>query len=1029
MLFIAIYGRILEEYVLEVFMKLIQESLKNLGVILSKLQDNIVVKSYPVENITYKLTDYKTGSTLPDTKDFVPFSKDSTWGYERDEHAWFHFTVNVPELKGEEFKLCIRTEIDGWDATNPQFIAYVDGRIRQGLDTNHTFLTLGGSDSYDIILYSYSGMEAKRTNLHLFADVVIENPQVKQLYYDVKVPFDAIDFLDENSYEYQNIVAILERAITKLNLLKVPSTEFYASVDEALKVMQKDFYKEFCKDQTIKTICIGHTHIDIAWLWTLEQTREKAQRSFATVIELMKRYPEYKFMSSQAVLYKMVKEECPELYEDIKAMIKAGRWEVEGAMWVEADCNLSSGESLVRQVQYGKRFFKQEFGIDSKILWLPDVFGYAAALPQILRKSGVDWFVTSKIGWNDTNTMPYDTFEWKGIDGTGINAHFLTAQDEKKGRVPERFSSYCPDTNIAVIDGAWNRYQQKALSNHAIVTYGFGDGGGGPTDVMIEKLRRSTKGFPGLAQAKFGTATEFFAQLSRDIKAKPELFPSWRGELYLEFHRGTYTSIGKNKRNNRQCEFLMLDTEALCVMLDKLRGDKFPKEELHSAWETMLTNQFHDIIPGSSIPEVYERSDKDYKEIRELCAKYRNNAFDFVAQNTKGGYAVFNPHSFKNSSCVKIDGKSVYVKNVPPKGYKVITDIDTKNTIEVKDKTVFTKFFTIKLDKDLNIASIYDKKNHREVVKKGQCANRLFVLENYPEQYDAWELQRSTKDKEYDISAPYDVYTVVDGSRTGIHYKKSHMESEIEQIMWFYEDMPRIDFETKVNWHQQRQLLKVSFPVEINTDVATYEIQFGTTKRPTHTNTSWDQAKYEVCAHKYADLSEGDYGVSLINDCKYGHDIHDGDMRLTLLSSGWNPDNMGNYNDQGMHEITYSIYPHASGVEGCDVIKHAYDLNLPMSAVKSCGNGTLPCEYSLVSVDKDNVVIETIKEAEDSCDTVIRLYEAKNSRGKVNIKLGFDITEAYLGDLSENKIKKLNVKNNTVSFEVKPFEIVTIIVK
>ena len=413
-------------------MKLLQETLKNLDVTLDRIKNQIVISSTPVDGITYKLCDYKQGSVLPSTSDFIPFTKDTTWGYERDKHAWFHFTVNVPELKGEEFKLEIHTQIDGWDATNPQFIAYVDGKIRQGLDTNHTYLILSGKESYDIMLYGYSGMEARRENLCLKANIVIENLDVKKLYYDINVPFDALSFLDENSYEYQKIASLLEKAILKLNLLKLPSKEFYESVKEADKLLQKEFYGEFCKNQDIKSICIGHTHIDIAWLWTVNQTREKAQRSFATVIELMKRYPEYKFMSSQAILYKMVKEESPELYEEIKAMIRAGRWEVEGAMWVEADCNLSSGESLVRQVQYGKNFFRDEFGVESKILWLPDVFGYAAALPQILRKSEVDWFVTSKIGWNDTNTMPYDTFEWQGLDGTGINTHFLTAQDENK---------------------------------------------------------------------------------------------------------------------------------------------------------------------------------------------------------------------------------------------------------------------------------------------------------------------------------------------------------------------------------------------------------------------------------------------------------------------------------------------------------------------------------------------------------------------------------------------------------------------
>ena len=1011
-------------------MKPINETIKNLGVVLDKLSGQITVSKMPVTNIKYMPCGYKKGSELPNVKDFLPFGETDTWGFDRDQHVWFAFTVDASHLEGKEFKLEISTQITGWDATNPQFIAYVNGKIRQGLDTNHTYLILSGQDKYEVMLYAYSGMEAQRQNLRLNANIVLENLDVKKFYYDVSVPFAALSFLDENSYEYQNIATLLERATKKLNMLVVPSEEFYKSVIVADKQLQKEFYGEFCKGQDIKSICIGHTHIDIAWLWTVNQTREKAQRSFATVIELMKRYPEYKFMSSQAILYKMVKEEAPELYDEIKKMIKAGRWEVEGAMWVEADCNLSSGESLVRQVQYGKNFFRDEFGVESKILWLPDVFGYAAALPQILRKSEVDWFVTSKIGWNDTNTMPYDTFNWQGLDGTGINTHFLTAQDERKGRVPERFSSYCPDSNLCVIDGAWNRYQQKSLSNEAIVTFGFGDGGGGPTDDMLEKLRRADKGVPGLAQAKIDTATSFFKNLKKNIDKKPELLPAWRGELYLEFHRGTYTSISKNKRNNRQCEFLILDTEALCVMMDKLRVAKFPKAELHNAWEVILTNQFHDIIPGSSIPEVYEQCDKDYAELKALFAKYRNQAFEYVANNVnKKGYVVFNPHSFKNSSIVNIEGKSVFVKNIPPKGYAVVDAVEPKNTIVVKERTVYTKFYTAKFDANYNLISLFDKKNHREVIKKGQCANRLFVLENYPTQYDAWEYQRSANDKEYTISDVSDVYTVVDGSRTGIHYKKKHMDSEIEQTVWFYEDMPKIDFETKINWVQQRQILKVSFPVDINSDKASYEIQFGTIERPTHYNTSWDQARFEVCGHKYADLSEGDYGVSLLNDCKYGHDIHNGDMRLTILTSAYNPDNMNNYNDQGEHILTYSILPHKGNLANSDTVKYAYDLNLPMTAYAAEGKGQMASEFSLVSVDRDNIIIETVKEAEYGDETVVRLYDCKNARTKANVTFGFDISEAYIGNLSEKKLKKLSIKNNTVSVDVKPFEIVTLIVK
>ncbi len=1013
-------------------MKPLNESVRNLRVVLNELNKFIVKKSVPVENITYKNCDYKVGSSLPDTSDFDPFVKGMNWGYERDKHVWFHFTLNIPkDMLKKDIKVTVDTGLGGWDATNPQFIVYVDGKIKQGLDTNHTYFYVSGKESYDVILYAYSGMEYWRQNLRLDVNMVVENQAVKKLYYDMAVPFQLVDFLDENSYSYQNTVAILEKAAKAIYMLKMPSDEFYSSVTLANELLQKEFYGKYCKNQDIKSICIGHTHIDIAWLWSLEQTREKVQRSFSTVIELMKRYPEYKFMSSQAVLYKMVKEESPELYEQIKAMIKAGRWEVEGAMWVEADCNLSSGESLVRQVQYGKNFFRDEFGVESRVLWLPDVFGYAAALPQILKKSEVDWFVTSKISWNDTNTMPYDVFSWKGIDGECINTYFMTAQEEKKGRAPERGCSYCPPTDFSFIDGSWNRYQQKALTNEALVTFGFGDGGGGPTDHMLEVLKRTSAGVPEVAQSKIAFAGDFLNNLEKKIQKNPELLPSWQGELYLEFHRGTYTSIAKNKKNNRQCEFLLLDTEALCVMLDKMKVSKFPKKELHNMWEMLLTNQFHDIIPGSSIPEVYERSDKDYKEIRDFTSKHRNSAFDYVASNVcEDGYVVFNPHSFKNSSIVKIDGKSVFVKDVNAKGYKVIKNTDTKNSIEVKGRSVFTKFFTVKFDENYNIISIYDKKNHREVIKKGCLANKFIAFEDYPDSYPAWELQRSSNDKEYPLMNASCAEVIVDGARTGIKYKKKHFNSELCQIAWFYEDMPKIDFETKVDWREKKQILKVSFPVDINADKASYEIQFGTTERPTHYNTSWDHAKFEVCGHKFADLSEGNYGVSILNNCKYGHDIHGSDMRLTLIKSSMNPDNYPDHvNDIGIHEFTYSIYPHKNALASCDTLKYAYDLNLPMTAIKTTGNGALPCEYSLVSVSSDNVIIETIKEAEYSDETIVRLYEAKNSHTRACVSFGFDINEAYIGNLSEKKLKKLNVKNNSVTIDVKPFEIVTLILK
>ena len=1011
-----------------------RDTFRKVNTLVEKLRPCIVEKNIEIGSIYYCPCGYKTDNTLPKKEDMTLFHPEDTWGEARDSHCWFRLEIDVPEdCRGKEIELSVRTELDGWDAVNPQFIAYVNGKMTQGMDTNHTTVPLDGANHYVIYLYGYSGPQTH--HLRFFADIRVIRSDVRQLYYDLEVPLRLFDYLEDDGYEYAQILMHLDQAVSRLNMLVLPSEEFLASVKDAETYIQKEFYGKFCHKNDITAVCIGHTHIDIAWLWTIAQTREKAQRSFSTVINLMKRYPEYKFMSSQAILYKAVKEEAPELYEEIKAMVKAGRWEVEGAMWVEADCNLSSGESLVRQVMYGKQFFKDEFDVDSHILWLPDVFGYSAALPQILRKSGVDWFVTSKIGWNDTNKMPYDIFVWRGIDGTEINSYFLTAQAKVRGQKPARETTYIPNTLPATLTGAYERLQQKALTNEAIITFGFGDGGGGPTADQLEVLRRAEYGIPGTNHSEIRFAGQFLDKLEKKIRNNPYL-PKWQGELYLEFHRGTLTSIGRNKRNNRKSEFAFLDTEMQSVMAKKLMGKDYPKAALHDGWEKILTNQFHDIIPGSSIPQVYEDTDRDYAEIFAFADSVRSEVRRAVLSRVAadGKHVIFNGNSFPVSSCAMVDGKAVYVENIPAKGYKVVdASVAGESRVTVSDdlKTVETPFFRVKLDKNFNISRLYDKKSHREVLKKNGVGNRLIVLQDYPDCYDAWEFQQGSNDKDYPVDDVESAELVACGARTGIRVIRRHMDSRIAQTMWFYSDMKKIDFETNVDWHQVHQVLKVSFPVDINSDHATYEIQFGTIERPTHTNTSWDKAKYEVCGHKYADLSEGNYGVSLINDCKYGYDIHDSDMRLTLIKCGMNPsNNPEEKNDQGEHIFTYSIYPHEGDLAHSDTVKLAYDLNLPLVAEKGvAGDGTLPNEYSLVRCDKDNVIVETVKEAEKDDSVIVRAYETKNIRGKATLTFGFDVTEVSLCDLSENELQKLPIRGRSVTVPVNPFEIVTLKVR
>ncbi len=980
-----------------------------------------------VENISICPCDYKSGHTPPALSEFTPIENGGGWGSGYDSHAWFHVELDAND---DNCYLFVETEISGWDASNPQFIAYVNGEMRQGMDTNHREVFIGNIGKADIYLYAYTG--PKVASAQIFIETRVLDVDVDGLYYDIYYPLGMLDYLDPDSAEYGHIFNYLHKAVSILALYDIGSEEFILSVRSAREYLKTELYDKYCSEQVAKCVCIGHTHIDCAWKWTLQQTREKVQRSFATVLELMKRYPEYKFMSSQALLYKNLKEEAPLLYSEVAERIKEGRWECEGAMWVEADCNLSSGESLVRQVMYGKRFFKDEFGVDTRVLWLPDVFGYSAALPQILKKSGVDWFVTSKISWNDKNKMPYDTFEWRGIDGTAINSYFLTASRTKNTFDPNKLkthSGFITTYNAKVdpreIAGTYERYQQKNLSNEALITFGYGDGGGGPTSEYLELLRRSEKGIPGAPRTSIEFAGDFLGRLEAKIENNKDL-PKWQGELYLEFHRGTYTTMADNKKNNRRSEFLYENAELLGVTSKALFGDKFPKDELRHGWEMILTNQFHDIIPGSSIKEVYDQSEKDYAEILGIGNKIVDGVREKVAANIAKdrGYVIFNPNSFKGDGLVRIDGKSALVKGVPSKGYTVMGDLVTENNVKVGDHSVETDRLSVRFNDAWQISSVYDKKKQRELIISGEYANELRIYADYPCYYDAWEWQAYSKDDYKVISAVSTVTTVNDGARLGIRIERDFMSSKFVQTLWFTDDASRIDFETEIDWRERHKMLKAAFPVDIHTDKATYDIQFGSLERPTHTNTSWDEAKFEVCAHKYADLSEGDYGVALMNDCKYGYDIHDGVMTLSLLRSPTDPNPEA---DQGKHHFTYSLYLHDGALKDSDTIKEAYMLNVPMVALKAMGDATnIPESFSLLTLDRDNVICETLKEAENGEGTVIRLYECKNIRTNVSANIGIPFKKAYICDLLENELCELTVENCSVSFPIKGFEIVTL---
>ena len=997
-----------------------------LRVFLQTLQDASCEAKIPLDGFLYKPCDYKVGNALPEIdSSFREFGRFERWGGEADAHAWFYKHLVIPQaFLGRNVELCISTQIDDWDAVNPQFIVYVDGRLAQGLDVNHREVFLDNAKAeYDIYVYAYSGKFPN--HLEFNAALCVFDEEMRKLYYSLCVPFETTLLLEPTEKDYIDIKTYIERAIRLVDLREPRSRESRASVQAAQRFLDTEFYGKFCRDSGVNAICIGHTHIDVAWLWTLRQTREKVLRSFSTVLTLMKKYPEYKFMSSQAQLYEFLKEEAPELYSEVKEMVRQGRWEVEGTMWVEADCNLSSGESLVRQILYGKRFFREEFGVDCKVLWLPDVFGYSAALPQILRKSGVDSFVTSKIGWNETNRMPYDTFWWQGIDGTDIFTYFMTAQNKRRGKLPTTNSTYNAILNPAQLMGAYDRYQQKAINNEVMITFGYGDGGGGPTRKDLEYYQILQSGVTAVPKAKMEFAGSMLSRLRARAEQEPNT-PRWQGELYLEYHRGTYTSQAKNKRWNRKSEFLFEQAETAALADFLLNGTAYPNAALHDAWKTILLNQFHDIIPGSSIHEVYTVSEQQYRAITEVGENILQNALAAVTARIKtdGGLLVYNPNSFTGAGVVQADGESVYVENIPAKGYRVVPRTSARHNVQVGENRLENAFFCIELDASGAFVRLYDKVNAREILKAGARGNVLTAYEDYPRDYDNWEISNYYREKFWTLDTPAEIVGIFDGARAGVAVHKTFMHSTITQKIWLYDDVARIDFDTDIDWKESHLILKTAFPVDVNADKATYDIQFGTVERPTHSNTSWDAARFEVCAHKFADLSEYGYGVSILNDCKYGHDIHDGVISLTLLKCGTYPDPEA---DKCRHRFTYALMPHAGDFREAGVVRQAYLLNCPMTAqVIGRQDGDLPERFSLLSVNCDNVFIETVKRAEDSDAVIVRLYEAYNKRADVTLTAGFDFRKASVCDLLENEEYALTVSGRSVTLPVKPFEIVTL---
>ena len=1016
-----------------------------ISVICNELKELAFVKKEPVKGVVYKkglyFYPYEADQSAEPWEEFD--SKTMHW-YGPDEHYWFRAEYTVPKsMDGKTLYLKVATQVDHWDyAKNPQFLLFVNGQMTQGMDLNHQTVMLERcakeGETYTIDLQGYTGVMF--AELTFTMETVEVDETINEIYYDIVVPLQGFSRMQEDDKVRKDLRTILNNTVNLLDLRTPYSEEFYQSIEEAHNYIQKALYEDMSGYEDVIASCIGHTHIDVAWLWTVAQTREKVARSFSTVLKYMDEYPEYKFMSSQPALYQFLKERYPETYEKIKERVKEGRWEPEGGMWVEADCNLTSGESLVRQYLYGKKFFKDEFGIDSRILWLPDVFGYSGALPQIMKKSGIKYFMTTKLAWNQINKVPYDTMMWRGIDGSEIFTHLITTLGVGQSEA-DFFTTYNGMLHPDAILGGWHRYQNKDINNDILIAFGYGDGGGGPTREMLETSKRMEKGIRGIPKVRQEFAGNYFEELEERVEGNKSL-PVWEGELYFEYHRGTYTSMGRNKRSNRKCEQLLMDAE----LLEVLTGTS-EKEEMDKIWRTVLLNQFHDILPGSSIAEVYEVTKKEYAEIESRLAEMIAEKLNLLMDGGQDKISVFNTLGFDRNDVVSLgdchaaaltdesgkiypvqetaQGAVAYITDIPAKGGKTLQLLDTvkeeASRIQITENGIETPFYRISIDENGLFTSIYDKECDREVLKAGEKGNLLRMYEDKPMHYDCWDIDMYYSEKYWDAEKADKIQWTEEGPvRATLEIQRTISNSVIKQKIHFYADSRRIDFSTWVDWKEHQHLLKVHFPVNIHSDEATFEVQFGNLKRKIHGNTSWDEARFESCGQKWMDISEGHYGVSLLNDCKYGYSAKDSNIALTLIKSGIEPNKTA---DQEEHVFTYALYPHKEVWCAAGTVQEAYKLNQPVYAaageLKNSGK-------SFISTDKDNIIIETVKPAENGDGMIVRLYDCENSLTKATLTFAEGMLESVEEcNLMEEKEVDIEACGNSFTVSVKPYEIKT----
>ena len=916
-----------------------------------------------------------------------------------------------------------------------------------------------------------AGDEVQSEFVHseLILDVANGRPDPARLRLEVLAAHPIIDAYEDGKAERERQLAEAVKAIDFSSLDRGDQSAFDASIASAQVKLEQ--LRPWLQQFTIRAV--GNSHIDMAWLWPWTETVEVVRNTFRSVLDLMREYPDFKFTMSSARTYEWMQEKYPDLYHEIEQRVKEGRWEIVGGMWVEPDLNMPDGESLVRQILVGKRYFQKNFGVDVKIGWNPDSFGYNWQLPQIYKRSGMDYFVTQKLMWaHEFTTFPYKYFWWQAPDGSRLLTYF-----------PHDYADPIDAEPLGSQVATWmpSIYGPKIPDKPEMMhLYGVGDHGGGPTRVMLdhaEQMRSPGFVFP---KVEFSFASEFFGEMEKKLPSMQ--VPTWNGELYFQYHRGVFTTQAETKRRIRRSEENVLNAEKF-ASIATLYGKPYPHELMTDTWKKLLFDHFHDIMPGSGIAVNYLDAKRNLESVDRAANDTTFASLREIAThvNTIGDGApvlIFNPLSWQRTGIVRIEaqlstrpprpypidvvdmnGRRVETQllsfdqetqraellarvNVPSLGYKTYLvrfanqEPEVRSELRATADTLENEFIRLKIDPQTGcMTSLFDKKSGVEALapsetdtggpKNSVCGNLLQTFVDKPQKWDAWNIDADFEKQHWDLDKADEVKLLESGPlRAVIRVKKHFQKSTFVQDITLYAGVPRVDVKMQAEWNEKHILLKVTFPVSAHSDKAAYEIPYGSVERPTTRNTPAEQAQFEVPAQRWADISDGTHGLSLLNDCKYGYDAKGNVLRLSLLRSPEWPDP---HADEGHHEFTYSLYPHGSGWKDALTIRQGYELNYKMIALPTkLHQGKLPAEFSFLQTKSDNVIVSALKKAEDDDSLILRFYEWAGKQGDVTVQLPAGATSAWETDLMERPSNSLAVTNAEVKVPTKPYEIKTV---